>query len=73
MLFHPEAGTWWKDLLDVLGVKRASKTALHGTLMMSFFQISGHVFGSMATARMSVSTVHTIKVGLTIMISSELR
>lgn len=30
--------------------------------MMSFFQIAGHVFSSMAIARVPVSTVHTIKV-----------
>ncbi|KAK4051254.1 hypothetical protein OIV83_003076 [Microbotryomycetes sp. JL201] len=43
------------------GVKAASRTMLQGTLMMSFFQIAGHVFSSMAIARVPVSTVHTIK------------
>lgn len=64
VLSHPymPGTTWWKEVLAACGVKRASKTALHGTLVMSFFQISGHVFSSMATARMPVSTVHTIKV-----------
>lgn len=52
----------WSNIMAVCGIKRASKTALHGTLIMSFFQIAGHVFSSMATARMPVSTVHTIKV-----------
>lgn len=58
----PPGVLWWKELLAAFGVKRASKTALHGTLIMSFFQITGHVFSSMATASMPVSTVHTIKV-----------
>ncbi|KAM0787494.1 hypothetical protein ACM66B_003567 [Microbotryomycetes sp. NB124-2] len=43
------------------GIKAASRTMLQGTLMMSFFQIAGHVFSSMAIARVPVSTVHTIK------------
>ncbi|KAM0752252.1 TPT-domain-containing protein [Meredithblackwellia eburnea MCA 4105] len=43
------------------GIKKPSKTMFHGTLMMSLFQIAGHVFSSMAIARVPVSTVHTIK------------
>lgn len=48
--------------LSAWGIKKPSKQALHGTLVMSFFQIAGHVFSSMAIARVPVSTVHTIKV-----------
>lgn len=44
------------------GVRRPSRHMFHGTLMMSLFQIAGHVFSSMAIARVPVSTVHTIKV-----------
>ena len=44
------------------GVRRAGKVALQGTFVMSLFQIAGHVFSSMAIARVPVSTVHTIKV-----------
>ena len=43
------------------GIRKASKQALRGTVIMSFFQIAGHVFSSMAIARVPVSTVHTIK------------
>ena len=43
------------------GIRKASKQALRGTIIMSFFQITGHVFSSMAIARVPVSTVHTIK------------
>ena len=43
------------------GIRKASRHALRGTLIMSFFQIAGHVFSSMAIARVPVSTVHTIK------------
>jgi solute carrier family 35 protein E1 len=50
------------EYLSTWGIKRPSKQALHGTLIMSFFQIAGHVFSSMAIARVPVSTVHTIKV-----------
>lgn len=44
------------------GIKKPSKKALEGTLVMSGFQIAGHIFSSMAIARVPVSTVHTIKV-----------
>lgn len=44
------------------GIRKPSKHMFHGTLMMSLFQIAGHVFSSMAIARVPVSTVHTIKV-----------
>ncbi|KAI5480468.1 DUF251 domain membrane protein [Pseudohyphozyma bogoriensis] len=43
------------------GIKKPTKGMFHGTLMMSLFQIAGHVFSSMAIARVPVSTVHTIK------------
>ncbi|GAA5982279.1 hypothetical protein JCM10908_004812 [Rhodotorula pacifica] len=43
------------------GIRKPSKHMFHGTLMMSLFQIAGHVFSSMAIARVPVSTVHTIK------------
>jgi hypothetical protein len=45
------------------GITPATQQALRGTLAMSLFQIAGHVFSSMAIARVPVSTVHTIKVG----------
>ncbi|GAA6020922.1 hypothetical protein JCM10207_003188 [Rhodosporidiobolus poonsookiae] len=43
------------------GVRKPSRHMFHGTFMMSLFQIAGHVFSSMAIARVPVSTVHTIK------------
>ncbi|KAK4700989.1 solute carrier family 35, member E1, partial [Phenoliferia sp. Uapishka_3] len=43
------------------GIKKPSKTMFQGTFVMSLFQIAGHVFSSMAIARVPVSTVHTIK------------
>ncbi|CAD6583625.1 MAG: 26S proteasome regulatory subunit rpn6 [Cyphobasidiales sp. Tagirdzhanova-0007] len=43
------------------GIKKPSKKALEGTVVMSLFQIAGHIFSSMAIARVPVSTVHTIK------------
>lgn len=57
----PNAGFWFEGLAS-WGIRRPSKQALHGTLIMSFFQIAGHVFSSMAISRIPVSTVHTIKV-----------
>ena len=44
------------------GIKKPTRKALEGTVVMSVFQIAGHIFSSMATARIPVSTVHTIKV-----------
>lgn len=44
------------------GIKKPTKVMFQGTLVMSLFQIAGHVFSSMAIARVPVSTVHTIKV-----------
>lgn len=46
------------------GIKKPTKKALEGTLVMSGFQIAGHIFSSMAIARVPVSTVHTIKVSI---------
>ncbi|GAA5983030.1 hypothetical protein JCM11641_004693 [Rhodosporidiobolus odoratus] len=43
------------------GVRKPTKSMFNGTLVMSLFQIAGHVFSSMAIARVPVSTVHTIK------------
>ncbi|KAL8280562.1 hypothetical protein RQP46_006885 [Phenoliferia psychrophenolica] len=43
------------------GIKKPSRTMFQGTFIMSLFQIAGHVFSSMAIARVPVSTVHTIK------------
>ncbi|GAA5914692.1 hypothetical protein JCM8208_000414 [Rhodotorula glutinis] len=43
------------------GIRKPSRHMFHGTFMMSLFQIAGHVFSSMAIARVPVSTVHTIK------------
>lgn len=44
------------------GVGKPSRKVFQGTVGMSLFQILGHIFGSMAIARVPVSTVHTIKV-----------
>lgn len=44
------------------GIKKPSRSMFQGTFTMSLFQIAGHVFSSMAIARVPVSTVHTIKV-----------
>lgn len=51
------------------GIKKPTKKALEGTLVMSGFQIAGHIFSSMAIARVPVSTVHTIKVTFPIRIA----
>lgn len=52
------------NTLQGWGVRKPTKNMFHGTFMMSLFQIAGHVFSSMAIARVPVSTVHTIKVRL---------
>lgn len=44
------------------GIQKPTKKALEGTVVMSVFQVAGHIFSSMAIARVPVSTVHTIKV-----------
>lgn len=53
-------GVW--SVVARAGIRMPSKGMLKGTFVMSLFQISGHVFSSMAIARVPVSTVHTIKV-----------
>ncbi|KEI39887.1 uncharacterized protein L969DRAFT_60570 [Mixia osmundae IAM 14324] len=58
---HHGAGSSSRVASRTWGVKKPSRQALHGTLVMSGFQIAGHVFSSMAIARVPVSTVHTIK------------
>ncbi|KAH8929648.1 TPT-domain-containing protein [Atractiella rhizophila] len=45
----------------IMGIRRPTKAALEGTFIMCLFQVQGHIFGSMAIARIPVSTVHTIK------------
>jgi hypothetical protein len=50
------------NTLQGWGVRKPTKNMFNGTFMMSLFQIAGHVFSSMAIARVPVSTVHTIKV-----------
>jgi solute carrier family 35 protein E1 len=55
-------GSMGMNTLQGWGVRRPTKNMFHGTFMMSLFQIAGHVFSSMAIARVPVSTVHTIKV-----------
>ena len=55
------------------GIKKPSKKALEGTVVMSLFQIAGHIFSSMAIARVPVSTVHTIKVSFLIMSLASMR
>ncbi|GAA5940167.1 uncharacterized protein JCM15063_001726 [Sporobolomyces koalae] len=54
-------GSMGMNTLQGWGVRRPTKSMFHGTFMMSLFQIAGHVFSSMAIARVPVSTVHTIK------------
>ncbi|KAI8449646.1 triose-phosphate transporter family-domain-containing protein, partial [Phakopsora pachyrhizi] len=49
------------SFLSTLGIRRPTKSMLRGTFIMSLFSIAGHVFSSMAMARIPVSTVHTIK------------
>lgn len=44
-------------------LRSPSRAILRGTLPMAFFQVVGHIFGSLAISRVPVSTVHTIKVG----------
>ncbi|GAA5884125.1 hypothetical protein JCM16303_005927 [Sporobolomyces ruberrimus] len=54
-------GSIGMNTLQGWGVRKPTKHMFHGTFMMSLFQIAGHVFSSMAIARVPVSTVHTIK------------
>lgn len=63
------SGAGLSALLQSFGIRKASRTMLKGTLVMSLFQIGGHIFSSMAIARVPVSTVHTIKVRLSVPLS----
>jgi len=44
------------------GIRSPTKHIILTTLPLSFFQIAGHVFGSLATSQIPVSVVHTVKV-----------
>jgi Triose-phosphate Transporter family len=44
------------------GIRAPSRQVLLTTLPMTFFQIAGHIFGSLATSEIPVSVVHTVKV-----------
>lgn len=43
-------------------LREPTKALLRGVLPMAAFQVGGHVFSSVATSRVPVATVHTIKV-----------
>ncbi|KAI9814519.1 MAG: suppressor of loss of ypt1 [Phylliscum demangeonii] len=43
------------------GIRSPSREVLATTLPLAFFQVGGHLLSSMATARIPVSLVHTIK------------
>lgn len=45
-------------------LRSPTKAIIHSTLPMGLFQVGGHIFSSIAISRISVSTVHTIKVCL---------
>lgn len=47
-------------------LRRPTRAILDSTLPMGFFQVGGHVFSSVAISRIPVSTVHTIKVRLSL-------
>ena len=44
------------------GIRYPTREIVMTTLPMSFFQIAGHIFGSLATSQIPVSVVHTVKV-----------
>jgi solute carrier family 35, member E1 len=46
------------------GIRYPTLEIILTTLPMSFFQIAGHIFGSLATSQIPVSVVHTVKVRL---------
>ncbi|THH14763.1 hypothetical protein EW146_g5612 [Bondarzewia mesenterica] len=48
-------------------LRRPTRSILKDTFPMGLFQVGGHIFSSMAISRIPVSTVHTIKVCLTVM------
>lgn len=68
--FGQAAETAINNTLRGWGVRKPTRSMFHGTFTMSLFQIAGHVFSSMAIARVPVSTVHTIKVKNPISLSS---
>lgn len=53
---------WTRPVLGMGKLRQPSKALLKGVLPMAAFQVGGHVFSSVATSRVPVSTVHTIKV-----------
>ncbi|KAL7417930.1 triose-phosphate transporter family-domain-containing protein [Mrakia frigida] len=52
---------WTRPALGMGTLREPSRALLRGVLPMAAFQIGGHVFSSVATSRVPVSTVHTIK------------
>ena len=44
------------------GIRHPTRDIIVTTLPMSCFQIAGHIFSSLATSRIPVSVVHTVKV-----------
>lgn len=44
------------------GIRHPTREIVMTTLPLSFFQIAGHIFGSLATSQIPVSVVHTVKV-----------
>ena len=44
------------------GIRHPTRKIVMTTLPLSFFQIAGHIFGSLATSQIPVSVVHTVKV-----------
>lgn len=53
-------------LIRFTRLRRPTKAILESTLPMGLFQVGGHVFSSVAISRIPVSTVHTIKVCLSL-------
>lgn len=52
-----------RPALQLGTLREPTKALLRGVLPMAGFQVGGHVFSSVATSRVPVATVHTIKVG----------
>ncbi|CDZ98529.1 tpt-domain-containing protein [Phaffia rhodozyma] len=52
---------WTSPVIGMGKLRRPSRQLLRGVLPMAAFQVGGHVFSSVATSRVPVSTVHTIK------------
>jgi solute carrier family 35 protein E1 len=53
---------WTRPILRMAVLREPTKALVRGVLPMAAFQVFGHVFSSVATSRVPVSTVHTIKV-----------